>query len=133
MANPVALNIEADEVITLDSSTAPTTPEESLACSPVLRPLANIDGLDDDVAGPQPARRSLSSAPLSTASSANNLIRNICCVGAGYVGASGLSWNPGFVAETSLCLLNAMNRGPNGSRNGLPEPAHPRFRRRQRS
>lgn len=67
-----------------DASTAPTTPEGSPAFSPVLRP--RPDGhLDMGMASlvARSANLSLSSALLQ---STTPRVRNICCVGAGYVG-----------------------------------------------
>ncbi len=79
--------VDSDENTVLDASTAPTTPEGSLSFSPVLRPLHNADGLDDDAAGSRATSRSISSTLLSSAAH-NAPVRNICCVGAGYVGMS---------------------------------------------
>lgn len=50
----------------LDGSTAPTTPEGSYMSSPLLRPQA-LEALDMGITQTRP-------------------VRNICCVGAGYVG-----------------------------------------------
>ncbi|PQE14941.1 UDP-glucose 6-dehydrogenase protein [Rutstroemia sp. NJR-2017a WRK4] len=59
-----------------DLSTAPTTPDGSLTCSPVLRNLT----LDDEISvGNNDAATIMSSSPYST-------LKNVCCVGAGYVG-----------------------------------------------
>lgn len=55
----------AEDSIALDSSTAPTTPEGSYMSSPVLRP--QIPALEMGITQTRP-------------------VRNICCVGAGYVG-----------------------------------------------
>lgn len=50
----------------LDGSTAPTTPEGSYMSSPLLRPQV-LEALDMGITQTRP-------------------VRNICCVGAGYVG-----------------------------------------------
>jgi UDPglucose 6-dehydrogenase len=74
--------VEADELGALDDSTAPTTPEGSLTFSPPLRP-------QDDAAylnlGSRANSPPLSSA-LSDAAARASPVRNICCVGAGFVG-----------------------------------------------
>lgn len=76
-----------------DGSTAPTTPEGSLSFSPVLRPATNGDGLDDDsgalTAKSRNSSRSLSSARVDPVRRIDT-VRNICCVGAGYVGVYSL-------------------------------------------
>lgn len=56
----------ADDSNILDSSTAPTTPEGSYMSSPILRPQIR-ESMDMGLGQSRP-------------------IRNICCVGAGYVG-----------------------------------------------
>lgn len=74
-----------------DSSTAPTTPEGSLSFSPIIRPRQGPpDGLEDD---PLTSRipnghRPLSSALLDGTSGGQTplAVRNICCIGAGWVG-----------------------------------------------
>lgn len=66
------------------ASTAPTTPEGSLTFSPILR--AAADGALDIEYASLAARANnmtLSSSQLPTRAPA---VRNICCVGAGYVG-----------------------------------------------
>jgi hypothetical protein len=65
-------------------STAPTTPDGSLTFSPVLR---NVT-LDDEISvGNNDAATVMSSSSYST-------LKNVCCVGAGYVGMSTLKSNP---------------------------------------
>lgn len=107
--NPMSI-VDSEESLFLDGSTAPTTPEGSLSFSPVLRARSYADGLDaasatdgaESSAGSgisafgtsggglmaaksRNGSRSLSSTLLdSTARSGP--VRNICCVGAGYVG-----------------------------------------------
>jgi UDPglucose 6-dehydrogenase len=88
--NPIPISVvDSEESVFLDASTAPTTPEGSLSFSPILR-AARYDGVEDEGMGNLTAKsrnnsRSLSSTLLdSTARSSP--VRNICCVGAGYVG-----------------------------------------------
>ncbi|KAH6857190.1 hypothetical protein B0I37DRAFT_319222 [Chaetomium sp. MPI-CAGE-AT-0009] len=65
--------IDAEDIAALDDSTAPTTPDGSSSFSPNLRP--------QDDAG------YLSVSSLSTAiAAAAPTVRNICCIGAGFVG-----------------------------------------------
>jgi UDPglucose 6-dehydrogenase len=69
--------VEADESnITGDPSTAPTTPGGSLSFSPALQPFRDGDNHDVDVTSL--AGRANGDEPVT--------VRNICCVGAGYVG-----------------------------------------------
>ena len=59
-------------------STAPTTPNGRLTFSPILQALS----LDDEIAF----------GNVTTGEpSAHHLVRNVCCVGAGYVGTYNLS------------------------------------------
>ncbi|KUJ16623.1 udp-glucose 6-dehydrogenase [Mollisia scopiformis] len=68
----------------VDISTAPTTPDGSFSFSPVLQALKLQDALEDAASG----RGKQSSTSLNAAmqSSNNGGVKNICCVGAGYVG-----------------------------------------------
>lgn len=59
----------AEDSTILDSSTAPTTPEGSYMSSPLLRPQNPPESMDMGITQARPIT-----------------IRNICCVGAGYVG-----------------------------------------------
>ncbi|KAK3312209.1 hypothetical protein B0H66DRAFT_395681 [Apodospora peruviana] len=74
--------LPADTDVTLDGSvsTAPTTPDGSLGFSPVT----------DDFSGNSTVRARLNGRPLSTTlfdtTTRTPPVRNICCVGAGYVG-----------------------------------------------
>ncbi|KAI8626533.1 nucleotide sugar dehydrogenase [Xylariaceae sp. FL1651] len=73
------------------TSTAPTTPDGSLSFSPVLRASVErqIEGLDLDSPDLQPSVFSASSRndrSLSALLYGRHFVRNICCVGAGYVG-----------------------------------------------
>ena len=89
-AVPVS-NVDSEEsafILDNSASTAPTTPEGSLSFSPVLRAAADQNGLD--IEATSLASRSLNSRSLSStllgAAIAPASVRNICCVGAGYVG-----------------------------------------------
>ncbi len=79
--------VDADELFAiLDDSTAPTTPEGSLSFSPALRPqddTAYLQGQSSRING---LPLSLSSALLNTTLQTPRVVRNICCVGAGFVG-----------------------------------------------
>ncbi|KAK1758874.1 hypothetical protein QBC47DRAFT_96572 [Echria macrotheca] len=81
MFPPSPSSVDPEEAALLDMSTAPTTPEGSLSYSPVLRPQ------DDPSFG---RSRSTNGRPLSSAlfdtTTRTPPVRNICCVGAGYVG-----------------------------------------------
>ena len=84
-------NIDPDENVVVDtcSSTATTTPGGSLSFSPVLRPLRNADMIDEDLGGVSGVSRSISKGTLLSSAACNTPatpVRNICCVGAGYVG-----------------------------------------------
>jgi UDPglucose 6-dehydrogenase len=88
MALNSALVGDSDEGAYRDSSTAPTTPEGSLSFSPVLRP-RNGETKDSERGGFTVKSHipgiSLSSATLDAQGRAFP-VRNICCIGAGYVG-----------------------------------------------
>ena len=73
---------DADEGLVLDASTAPTTPDGSMS-------FAHDDDRDSAVTGKPQSAKSLSSSIFNTATRTPP-IRNICCVGAGYVGESAL-------------------------------------------
>lgn len=76
---PLSPALDADEFATLDDSTAPTTPEGSLSFSPQLHPQdvsAHLNGLRSDGAPFSPDLLDAAQSP----------VRNICCVGAGFVG-----------------------------------------------
>jgi UDPglucose 6-dehydrogenase len=74
--------LETDELVALDDSTAPTTPEGSLSFSPQLQPQDVLRYLDGDARDNGP---SLSSDAFDVAAQPQP-VRNICCVGAGFVG-----------------------------------------------
>jgi UDPglucose 6-dehydrogenase len=63
-------------------STAPTTPDGSLTFSPVLQAAQLLDAFE----GMQVRTGRSSSATLDLDETATVVVRNICCVGAGYVG-----------------------------------------------
>jgi len=66
-------------------STAPTTPDGSLSFSPVLQAAQLLDAFDGTV-GVQSRPGRGSSATLNLDGTAPMVVKNICCVGAGYVG-----------------------------------------------
>jgi hypothetical protein len=69
----------------VDISTAPTTPDGSLSFSPVLQALKLQDALEDAASGR--GKQRTSSTSLNAAMHSNNGgVKNICCIGAGYVG-----------------------------------------------
>jgi UDPglucose 6-dehydrogenase len=68
-----------------ETSTAPTTPDGSLTFSPVLRPAQLLDAFEG-IGSIQGRTARSSSATLDLDGTAPIVVRNICCVGAGYVG-----------------------------------------------
>ncbi len=72
--------IDGEELPTLDDSTAPTTPDGSSSFSPELRPQA-------DLGFPAVNSGLLAATALDAAAAAFRPVRNICCIGAGFVGA----------------------------------------------
>lgn len=86
MNNTPVSSVDSEESALFDESTAPTTPDGSLTFSPVLQALRATDALEMD------AIASLSALqPPSAAAQESHVVpvqaRNICCVGAGYVGS----------------------------------------------
>ncbi|KAH6660760.1 udp-glucose 6-dehydrogenase [Truncatella angustata] len=76
---------EEGALVDIAPSTAPTTPEGSLTFSPVLR--ATADGhLDIDSASLTAQAKGSESLESILPNLRPRLVRNICCVGAGYVG-----------------------------------------------
>ena len=71
----------------LDISTAPTTPDGSLSFSPVLQALNLHDALEDASVGSGKRRQGSNSLDAALHSNRHE-VKNICCVGAGYVGTS---------------------------------------------
>lgn len=68
-----------------EPSTAPTTPDGSLTFSPELRPAQLLDAFESrDSIQNRTARGS--SATFDLGGIAPMVVRNICCIGAGYVG-----------------------------------------------
>ena len=79
--------VDADELLAiLDDSTAPTTPEGSLSFSPALRPQDDTAYLHGQSLRINSLPLSLSSALLNNTLQTPRAVRNICCVGAGFVG-----------------------------------------------
>jgi UDPglucose 6-dehydrogenase len=77
---PPPSTVDSDDSL-LDPSTAATTPAQSLTFSPVLHPSKFHDSLDEGSTPP------ITPASLNAARDAPAFrVRNICCVGAGYVG-----------------------------------------------
>lgn len=70
--------VEAD----FDLSTAPTTPDGSLTFSPVLQALELKDALDES----RPKSKSSNEVSDGTLNSEESQVKNVCCIGAGYVG-----------------------------------------------
>jgi len=66
----------------MDIFTAPTTPDGSLTFSPVLQALKLKDALENETLGKRKTIESLDNAHSSSYSE----VRNVCCIGAGYVG-----------------------------------------------
>jgi len=80
---PSSLAVDTEDSL-LDISTAPTTPDNSLTFSPVLQALKLRDALEYAAAGKDKSRQNSNS--LDAVLSNEPEVRNICCVGAGYVG-----------------------------------------------
>jgi len=78
-------NIDSAEDSLFDISTAPTTPDGSLTFSPVLQALKLQDALEDAASGQGKQRTGSTSLDAAMRSSGGG-VKNICCVGAGYVG-----------------------------------------------
>ena len=91
MCQQPASTVDSDDNL-LDISTAPTTPDGSLTFSPVLQALKLQDALEE-AAGRRHSQRNGSGSLDTTLYSSGgvtkaNEVKNICCVGAGYVGKS---------------------------------------------
>ena len=89
MANMLRIpssTIYSDDTVP-DNSTAPTTPESSLSFSPFLHPSRLQDALEDAASGKLNQRKGSGSLDAKLYSSTGG-VKNICCVGAGYVGTS---------------------------------------------
>lgn len=92
-----ASTVADSEESVMETSTAPTTPDGSLSFSPVLQPtqlLDHFDGILASAGTPTPTIRGVP-AGLDLNENAHTVVKNICCVGAGYVGKS---WCFGVVA-----------------------------------
>lgn len=72
-------SVDFDETV----STAPTTPEASLTFSPVLQPSRFHDAFEETAKDKIIQARGAQEPLLETAP---KTVKNICCVGAGYVG-----------------------------------------------
>ncbi|KAH7625527.1 hypothetical protein B0T09DRAFT_64807 [Sordaria sp. MPI-SDFR-AT-0083] len=83
MAHQLPSTLDLGNDVSLDVSTAPTTPGSNLSFSPVLQAADQQPGIP--AMKPQSASRSLSSTLFDT-TARTPPARNICCVGAGYVG-----------------------------------------------
>jgi hypothetical protein len=72
----------------LDISTAPTTPDGSLTFSPVLQALKLQDALEEASGRRYSQRSGSGSMDATLLSNGGGLygVKNICCIGAGYVG-----------------------------------------------
>ncbi len=84
MSRPFSAVADSDESV-IDPSTAPTTPDGSMSFSPVLQPAQLLDAFDGRT-GVQTRPGRGSSATLDLDGTAPMVVKNICCVGAGYVG-----------------------------------------------
>lgn len=79
-----ASNVDSEDSL-IDVSTAPTTPDGSLTFSPILHPLKLQDALEE--AAIRRSMQSIGIASLDAAMQSSQMgVKNICCVGAGYVG-----------------------------------------------
>lgn len=84
MSRAFSVIADSDESA-IDPSTAPTTPDGSLSFSPVLQAAQLLDAFDGR-AGVQSRPGRGSSATLDLDGTVPMAVKNICCVGAGYVG-----------------------------------------------
>lgn len=113
--------IDGEELPTLDDSTAPTTPDGSSSFSPELRPQADL-GLVNS--GP------LAATVLDAAAAAFHPVRNICCVGAGFVGGFHLlppaktTESRNWADQVPTLCVQAVPR-PQSSPFGIPISASP--------
>jgi hypothetical protein len=116
-----------------DVSTAPTTPEGSFSFSPVLQ-ARNAETMSYDKGGlAAKAEGSFMSLSGLASSLATPVVRNICCVGAGYVGRWLALTLRGRRASGLRCLeLILGNRRPNIVHYGVPESPHSGYRCGQR-
>ena len=69
-----------------EPSTAPTTPDGSLTFSPVIQPAQLLDAFEGMGGIVSRTARSSSAALDYLDGTSQMAVRNICCVGAGYVG-----------------------------------------------
>jgi hypothetical protein len=112
--------LEADEFVALDDSTAPTTPEGSLSFSPQLQPQDLSAHLVRDL---RDNGASVSSDAFDVATEAPP-VRNICCVGAGFVGT--------LTSHQRLRVQGlTVRRRTNCRRHRAPQPPYSSYRSRQ--
>jgi hypothetical protein len=69
----------------METSTAPTTPDGSLTFSPVLHPTQLMDAFAGMMGNPSTPTPTIRNVPTALDLNAHS-VKNICCVGAGYVG-----------------------------------------------
>ena len=93
-------------------STAPTTPDGSLTFSPNLQAMRLHDALETASVGDSTRRKAVAS--LNETTSGTMTVKNICCIGAGYVGKC--SWRYSDRVEVLI-----PPRWPNSSGDCLPE------------
>lgn len=74
----------------METSTAPTTPDGSLSFSPLLQPMQLLDAFDGILASAGTPTPTIRNVPTNFDLNENApaAVKNICCVGAGYVGKS---------------------------------------------
>ncbi len=97
----------------VDISTASTTPDGSLTFSPVLQATRLHDALED--ACTTETTKKMSHTSVSEGLQPSMKIKNICCVGAGYVG---MAQNEG-----ERCMPLIVCRRSNSSSDGLSKPS----------
>lgn len=92
----------------METSTAPTTPDGSLSFSPLLQPMQLLDAFDGILASAGTPTPTIRNVPTNFDLNENApaAVKNICCVGAGYVGKSVSLLPPSrpFVSEIS-CIV----------------------------
>ena len=107
----------------MDNSTAPTTPDGSLTFSPALQAMRLQDALEHEAlerrepTGFESLDRTLSSSPLE--------IKNICCIGAGYVGTL-------YPIDSIVYFLILKHRRTDSGSHGIPQSSPKSHGRGQR-
>jgi UDPglucose 6-dehydrogenase len=84
MSRNLPSTVDSEEGL-FDISTAPTTPDGSLTFSPVLKAAQLQDVFGDAASTKEQEIKGISSLDAALCSSGVG-VKNICCVGAGYVG-----------------------------------------------